>query len=182
MADNINQVVIPFNKSKLWGMALCCAVFILLGFLFVLTPYHFKSPLIHSLTIIRILGFIALALFGYFLGLYIPRLTAGEPGLVVDEQGITDNTTHAAPGLIPWKDIVAIHPQKITGQKFMVIKVSDPQIYIEKAKGIEARSLKGNLQLCGSPVVISAAALKCNFKTLENILTEAFEKYKKTPS
>lgn len=176
--STVAPVIIPFNKAKLWGLCICCVLFIVLGFFFVLAPYDFRSPLIHNLFIIRLLGFVALALFGYFLGQYLPKLSNKVPGLRIDDKGITDHSTASSVGFIQWEDVTEVHRQSIAGQKYMVIKVRNPEAYIGRAPGTDKRLLKGNLQLCGSPVAISATPLKCNFKQLENLLTAAFNRHK----
>ncbi len=178
MNTTVAPVAIPFNKAKLWGLSICCVLFIVLGFFFVLAPYDFKSPLIHNVFIIRILGFVALALFGYFLGQYIPKLSSKASGLRIDDQGITDHSTASGVGFIPWEDVTEIHRQSVAGQKYVVVKVRNPESYIGKAPEAEKRLLKGNLQLCGSPVIISSSSLKCNFKQLESMLTAAFKQHK----
>lgn len=174
--DTIYPVVIPLNKTRLWWSAVCCTLFIVLGFFFVLIPQELKSPLIHNVFIIRILGFIALLLFGYFLGAIIPQLSNKQPGLVIDEKGITDHSTANSVGFIDWKDVTEVHRKSITGQKYIIIKVKNPEAYIERVSGIEKRSLKANLQLCGSPIAIPSTSLKCKFKQLEMLLTESFTK------
>lgn len=172
-------ISIPLSKGKLWWHTLGCVLFIALGFLFVIAPASFISPLIHNPLIIRILGFLSLIVFGYFLGAYIPKLQQRGPGLLIDITGITDHSTEASIGLIKWEDITEIRQKKITSNRFMIVMVKNPEDYIAKAtEKSKIWWLKGNLDLCGSPIAISSQSLKCKFKELENILTNAFNHYK----
>src|SRR5699024_4613228 len=124
--------------------------------------------LIHNILIIRILGFISLILFGYFLGSYIPKLRARGPGLVIDKNGITDHSTEASVGFIKWEDITDIRQKKITSNKVMVVRVRNPDEYIARAtEKSNIWWLKGNLELCGSPIAIPSQSLKCKFNDLE---------------
>src|SRR5690625_4129564 len=122
MREN-NAVSIALNKKKLWLWSIGCVLFIVLGFFFIFDPGDFKSPFIHQVLIIRLLGFIALIVFGYFLGTYIPELADKSPGLVIDEEGIVDNSTEVSLGKIIWEDIKNIYSKKVATNKFILIEV-----------------------------------------------------------
>lgn len=174
-----DRVVIPLNKGRMWIWSIICVLFIVLGFFFVLTPYDLRSPLIHNLLAIRVLGFIALILFGYFLGAYIPKLRDKLPGLIIDENGVNDNSTEVSIGEISWDSVMAVYRQSVAPNKFMIIKVKDPEAYIARTSGrMQKNALKGNLKIYGSPIAIPSNTLKCRFKELESLLTNAFEQYK----
>lgn len=174
---NEDQIIIPFNKAKLWWLSFACAFFIILGFLFVLVPGDFKSPLINNLFMIRVLGFISLVLFGYFLGLYIPRLKDRGPALIIDENGITDHSSAISAGFIKWDDVTGIKRKTIASRKWIIVMVRNPEEYIVRSNSnVLTRALNSNLRLYGSPVAISSHELKCRFNELERLLKEAFQK------
>lgn len=178
--NTAHSVVIPLSKTKLWFSALGCTLFIAFGFFFIFRPWSLISPLIHVIWMIRGIGFISLIVFGYFLGVYIPKIRNRNPGLQIDDRGIVDYSTEMEIGLIDWEDIIEIKKKSLSLNKFMVVRVKNPEKYIERAEGkMRKRTLKANLELCGSPITIPATTLKCKFKELEKILTQSFDHYKK---
>ncbi len=177
--NSTDSVVIPLSKGKLWLAAVGCVIFIILGFFFVLRPWYLRSPFIHSLWIIRGIGFISLIVFGYFLGAHIPKLRDRSPGLVIDASGILDNSTSVGNFHIGWDEILDVRQTKISFNKYMVVVIKNPEAFIEKVedKG-KQRLLNANYKICGSPITIPSSTLKCKFKDLKGNLKEAFERYK----
>ena len=47
--------------------------------------------------------------------------------LEVDERGITDNSSSAAPGLIPWDDIAAVYDWQVRQGHTLAIDLKDPE-------------------------------------------------------
>ncbi|HLR36615.1 MAG TPA: STM3941 family protein [Chitinophagaceae bacterium] len=176
-----DSVVIPLNKTKMWLLAVGCVLLIIVGFLFVLRPWDLQSPLIHSILIIRILGFVSLVIFGYYLGVYVPKLSAKKPGLKIDEHGIVDNSSETSVGTILWEDIVAVEKKVVASSKFVVVKVKNPEDYIGRmSKRSHQKALHGSFKYFGTPIVISSSSLKCKFKKLEQLLQTGFQKYGNT--
>ena len=97
----------------------------------------------------------------------------------MDEVGINDTSTHTALGLIKWEEITKIESLDIEGTLFLLIQVVNPEQYLERTKYFSRRSLKVGIKMYGTPVIISAHSLKCNFDELEDLLHTSLEKYKK---
>lgn len=90
--------------------------------------------------------------------------------LKIDEQGITDNSSMASVGFIPWIDIVSIKTAaNIFKKKLIVIGVKNSAEYI-RTSGRMSSSLKDLNKQFGSPVVIIADNLDYNMDELLLIL------------
>ncbi|MES1199699.1 MAG: STM3941 family protein, partial [Pseudomonadota bacterium] len=77
--------------------------------------------------------FIAAALLGALGAIFITRkLFDKRPGLVLSAEGIVDNSSGVAAGLIPWSDIEAFNVAEIRGNKFIVVLVKDPEKYLQR--------------------------------------------------
>src|SRR5580698_10622693 len=51
----------------------------------------------------------------------------GKPGLIIDHQGIVDNSSAVSAGRILWDEIVGFRVSEIAGQRFLTIGLTDPQ-------------------------------------------------------
>ncbi|MCX7343521.1 MAG: hypothetical protein NT128_05205 [Proteobacteria bacterium] len=113
----------------------------------------------------------------------LKKLCDNSPGLIITEEGVTDNSSATSVGFIPWEDVIKIEEIKISHQKFINLVLRDPQTYIDKQKSaFKRRAMKMNYNMCGTPVSISANSLKCSYKELKAMLEQKFVEYNKKNS
>ena len=106
------------------------------------------------------------------------KIFDSRPGLIIDSQGIVDNSSAVAAGRIFWHEINGLKISDIAGQRFITIEVVDAKIFVERG-GFLRRTLNAvNTKMTGSPLSISSNSLRVNFDQLVFQLTEAFEQYK----
>jgi hypothetical protein len=82
-----------------------------------------------------------------------------SPGLIVDENGITDRSNLASIGFIPWSDIESI--KKVKGdfnRPLIAVVVKEPEVYINKTTNMAA-SRRMQYEQFGSPILISLSSL-----------------------
>lgn len=173
------KIEIPLSKSKMGLLFSGSVGFVFLGFLFLRSPEDWLTNRIHSTVVIRILGSISILFFG-IIGVSIgKKFFDKKMGLIIDDQGITDNSSGNSVGLIEWEDIVGIDHLEVATNKFLLIKTDKPEKYIEKAKSwLSKRAMKTNYKMYGSPISISASSLKIGFHELETLLNTEFRKRK----
>jgi hypothetical protein len=118
-------------------------------------------------------------LFG-FCGVYAGgKLFDRKPGLILNSQGIFDNSSAASLGLIPWERVRGLRVVSLSGQKFLVVDLSDPKEFLARA-GLWNRWLAWmNWKFYGSPVQISAMTLACGFRTLHETVKQAWDRFGK---
>lgn len=103
-----------------------------------------------------------------------------KAGLIIDSNGITDNSNGASVGLIEWQDIADVEIKHVTSTKFILINVVNPEKYIKKAKSkMKAKLMRSNMKLVGTPIAITSSTLKYDFKNLEKLLQTEFKRNKK---
>jgi hypothetical protein len=173
----MNKIEIPLSKSKIALMALGSIAFVAAGFLFIfyLADHQTRfDPLI-----IKIVGAIAIIFFGATGISSFKKLFDNKSGLIVDENGIIDNSSGVSIGLIEWKDISGIRTKQVMSTKFLLIDTIDPEKYIQKANKFKGRIMRSNLYMYGTPLSIASNALKYNFNDLDKLLHTEFLKYKK---
>jgi hypothetical protein len=114
---------------------------------------------------------IACLLFGISTAYGIDKLRDEKPALVVDAEGIKDNSSAIAVNLIKWKEIYEVKVMIIRQTKLLLIFVDHPQQFLEREKNILKRVLMMiNYSIFKTPVTISASSLDYNFIKLARII------------
>jgi hypothetical protein len=88
------------------------------------------------------------------------------PGLVLGPEGLVDNSSAVAAGFIPWSEVTGVHVFELNRQKMLVLHVADPEKYIGRGNALQRTLNRANTSMCGSPIVISATALRISFPEL----------------
>jgi len=169
------QIEVPISKNKLILMILGSIIFIALGFwLIIVRPPVLFFNKADSAPIDLIVGIAGILFFGLCFVYIAKKLADNNPGLIINSDGITDNSSGVSAGLIPWKDINEITKETIANQDFLVIKVKNPEEYINRQTGlIKRKAMEMNYKSFGSPINISSNGLKCNFNELYQIINNS---------
>jgi hypothetical protein len=101
-----------------------------------------------------------------------------RPGLIIDDQGIVDNSSAVGAGRILWDEVVALNVSEIAGQRFITIVVADPEKFVGRGVFLSRMLNAVNTKMTGSPINISSNSLGLKFDELVQALTAAFEKHK----
>jgi hypothetical protein len=173
-----NITTIQLSKTKLIKNTLLTLLFFIAGLLFVLKPFWFiKSA---SPTVIVIIGYIVLVLAGLGLLAYIIKLSDKKPGLIIDEEGITDNSSGVAAGKILWSDIKKVSVERVSGQQLIMVEVKNPQQYIKAQKNPLKKSMMTlNYSLYKTPIHITAMGMKVKFDNLYKAVENGFQQSKR---
>lgn len=147
---------IPYNKIRMSLLLIGSFLFLLLSIWLMTVPDNpfglYGEPVMISIGAIG-------ALFTGLGSIIITRmLLSGKLAIEVNDEGIRDETSGVSIGLIRWKDIESIEPYRLLGNDFILINVSNPEYYYERARGSLARqAMERNEHLTGTPV-----QLNCN--------------------
>jgi hypothetical protein len=182
MKEN-DKIVIELSKSKLTKLLIFSVLFLVGGLWMITTNPQISNPVFNN-PIVKTLASYGSAIMGLF-GVYFfaRKLFDKKPGLIIDENGIYDNTSAFNFGLIPWNDISQIYERTIQAsiaskQRFVTIGLLNPEKYISReTNAIKRKLLAVNAKSYGSPIHISTNGLKINHADLLKILNEAFIKY-----
>ena len=163
---------ISTDKSKVISIILISIAFIVVGFWFVFsfaTMQNRFSPLL-----IQILGVASILFFGLTLFYTIPKYFDKSPGLIFTNNGIIDNTNGTSVGLIEWNDIAEIKIIEIWKTKAVLLLTDKPEKYIERASSSQAKIMRANLKLYGTPLCITPQTLKIDFEDLYDLILEEY--------
>lgn len=171
-----HRIEIQLSKTKLLLLLLGSLTFVGLGLWFVIDPPANQHYYRYSPTTILIVGYASIIFFGLCSLIAIRKLSDNKPGLIIDDLGLTDNSSGVSGGRIPWTDISHISVIEIQRRKIIMLQVNNPQDYIgRQTNGLKRKLMKINLNKFGSPISISSNALKISFTELHKLLVDNFE-------
>jgi hypothetical protein len=182
-----SRIEIPFSRAKLTRLLVISIVFTLLGSWIFQVKTGTGHGLFNSEIFRKVVGLMSILMGG--LGIYFSsrKLFNNEPGLVIDREGIVENSGAVSVGRIPWSDISEIKEttvQALTSkQRFIIIVVKNPTEYISRqGSSVTRRLLTLNFNKSGSPVHITTNGLKIKHDELKDILTKKFAEHEQQKS
>lgn len=176
MENVANSIQIPLSKTKIVLLTIGSLVLVCLGIWFILgfaTLQNRISPLL-----IRLIGVVAVLFFGGTFAFSIHKYFDSGPGLIINQNGIIDNTSGVSIGLIDWESITGIRSKQIMSTQLLLIDTNDPEKFVAKASGIKAKIMRTNYNMYGTPLSITATTLKYDAAELEELLKSALLKNK----
>lgn len=174
----MDKIEIPLSKGKLLLILLGGLAFVVFGVIFIVNPEQFLSTRMRNPEWLRLIGIASVLFFGALTIYAIKKLLGNPIGLVIDEEGITDNTNAAGVGLIKWADITGLERVQVKSTKILLVHISNPEEYLNKTKGFKKLLIKGNYNMYGTPLSITSNTLKYNFNDLEQLIAERLLKRK----
>jgi hypothetical protein len=119
---------------------------------------------------VTVTGYVGLIFFGLS-GLYIfYKLFDSKPGLVIDKDGIYDNSSAAAGHLIKWERITGLRVEQVMSTKFILIDIENPEEFMDGVNGIKKKLMWSTFKMYGTPTSISSSTLSCDFDELFQII------------
>ena len=177
--NNTGSTAIPFSKKKLSKLLITSVVFAALGCWMLLSPTEEGNRLINNPIAKNgvAIGAIRMGLPGTAIAL--KRLLRTQAALLIDDSGITDHSSQVAAGFVPWDDVHLITTTTVVNQKFVVLIVKNPEVYIRRKKNvIGRRGMRMNFKNNGSPICISASGLQCTTSELIEMIERKLSAYK----
>lgn len=176
---NEEQIEIPLSKTKMTLAFFCSLVFVGLGIWFLVNPPKVRNLILVNPTMIFIIGIVSILFFGLVAIMIFCKFSDKKAGLIINRQGIIDNSSGVSAGLIPWTDIQEITIVQVMHQKFLMVIVKNPQEYLYRvASPVKRSAMKMNYKSYGSPISISANALQTDFDKLHKLMNEKMNEYK----
>lgn len=154
-------------------------VFVGLGLWLLTNPPVINLWLFGDPRVIFMAGLASVIFFGLISVTVFRKISDKKPGLIINRQGITDNSSGVSAGQILWTDIKEIIILEEVNQKILVIIVKNPDDYLKKVsnplKWILMKMTHGSY---GSPISISSNALQTNLDDLYKLLMKKMNQYK----
>jgi len=162
-------LTIPIHKTKVILMLLGSLCFVACGcWMWTSADTQTKeSPLfLKVLAAACILFFSTTFLFGIIV------ILRKQYGLIIDDKGITDNSTIYKERFIPWAAITGLGVMQIGRTRILLIKVREPELFIDCERGWKRGLLMQSYRSYGTPVSLTANILKINVDNLSALIQE----------
>lgn len=179
MVKKSNDIIIALSKK--WLVIYLCSsfIFVVIGFLLLINPSDFISPISKNIPVIEIIGCLGIIIFGFASVLLLKKLIDKKSGLILSEQGIYDNASSSGVGLIEWEDIESIVVIDKESERGIVIKVTDHEKYIARIKNKLVKiNMRASIKWYESPIIITAANLEIDDDELQKLITQYYQKFK----
>ncbi|MCL2715340.1 MAG: hypothetical protein FWD68_12315 [Alphaproteobacteria bacterium] len=137
----------------------------------ILSARRFHMPwFIHFVGIITVLFFGACAAYG------IRKLLDTSAGFIFNASGFIDNSISVGNGTVPWSEIVGTEEVVISMQRMLVVKLRDPEKFLEPGWGLREIIKKAAYKSYNSPVILTSTLLDIDFASFVSM----FERYRQT--
>lgn len=173
------QIEIPLSKKKLFLILFGAIGFVFIGLWFLINPPISSNQIFGLSSIYSIVGLISVLFFGLGAVVVFSKISDKKAGIIINSQGIIDNSSGVSAGLVSWKDIQEIKVAQVMNQKFLMLIVKNPRDYLARVTNtIKRKGMEINYKTYGSPISISASSLKIYFDELHNLLVDKMKEYK----
>jgi hypothetical protein len=175
-------VKIPLNKGRMAFLIIVCISFIAVGVFLMMT--HWDQ--VQYTILAWVIGLVVLLFFG-FAALYLLRkFFDPKPGLVIDDEGIIDNSSFVAAERIYWKNIKDVYVTRvrtsvILGKRYqdsLTFSVDNVEEIMARQKGFKKLLMNLNKRYYRSPVQVSSVILKSDFSQLAEIIKKCLGAYR----
>ena len=167
--DRADRIAIALSKVKVALLTAGALLFVALGIgLLEIADVQRRFPPLY----VKGVSVLAIGFFG-LCGIYaLFKLLDRSPGLVLDREGIIDNSSGISAGRVAWREIREIRVVSIHRQRFLAFIVDDPQKYLGKGSVLKRVFVRMNYRMYGTPIFIGAHSLKIKFDQLEKLIAE----------
>lgn len=146
-----NSIEIYPKTSKMIFLGISGLIFVVLGILFAIKRVEFGIDLF----LVVITSYIGVPFFGFGFVYIMYRIIKKKPSLVVNQDGIIDNSSAISVGLIKWYEIEELFIYVFLGQKFLGIVPKDYQGFIANINPIKRKIIQINKGMVKAPINIT---------------------------
>jgi len=166
------EIEIPLKKIKIGLYLLGAMVFVLLGGWMINSALLAKNQLVGKF-IFFIIGLAGVLFFGLLAFVMLIKIFKTKAGLILSDEGLTDNTSGVAAGFISWKEIRKINISNSGSNSYLVVLVKNPEKFIKRERNFIKRfAMRMNYKMTGTPIHIMANFLDIDLYTLDCLITD----------
>ncbi|RBA27740.1 STM3941 family protein [Flavobacterium tibetense] len=173
------NIEIKLDKKKILKSLFYINIFFLTCFLFVLTPQTFTSVICRNKHIIFTIGILGIILALIYLYPLFSKLFKNKAGLIINENGIFNNTEYLNLGFIKWSDVISVKTKTCGKGKYLLLELENEDEYMKRLDNcIFKFYAKFNKVQYGTIVHITHSTLDCSFEDLERLILSSYNQNK----
>lgn len=155
MADT-EPLRVSFSKPKILKLLMHSSIFLILGVSLLALWYGVlmdqNNPFALKGVVLQVCSWLCILFFcfiGYFL---VSEYNSAEPGLIIDDNGITDHTSELSAGQIPWSNIETVVCVSAGIRSYCSIFLKDPSEFMDKENFLVKLFKRMNVKSTGPQV------------------------------
>jgi hypothetical protein len=176
------DVIIHFKKSKILLLIAGGSGMAALGVWLAGMPQSMTQK---PIWYVHAVGVIAALFFGLCTLIGIARLFRRGPALILDRQGMLDQSGGAAVGRLSWLEVRSLRVVAVRRTKFLVVDVHNPRQYLDDGNAWQRLLRSGNQRTVGSPIALSSSTLDIDFdelaRSVEHFYTRSAGQGRRSP-
>ena len=172
-----NEYSVPFSRKKILSVIRTNLFFVLI-FSFFLVMFTIKPT--ERTPIFQLLATPLILLFAFVMISALRKLKNESPGLIVNSQGIIENSSFFPVGLIHWNDVISLYVQQARSSRWLMIQVRDPERYFNQDNYLIHAFQWLNSIFGGSSFFLSAGLIEIDFDEMVELMREYHKKYGST--
>jgi hypothetical protein len=118
----------------------------------------------------ELVGWIGILFFGLCGGWILSKLFSHRISLIIDRDGLLDNSSALPAGRIPWDQIARIGITKVESQRFLGIDVRDRTLLATPTSGLRRWAEDFNAAVAGYPFGIPATTIDRTLEELHDLI------------
>lgn len=168
-------IEIPINKSKaIKRFALFVLLLVIFTFMIIQPQFFVKG---NNFGLIKGTGYVGTLICIILTALVAQKVFNRKPGLIIDNEGIIDNSLGVVFNKVLWSEVKSITHLQNADQHYIALILKNPEQYIaSEYHSLKRKMLELNYSTIKTPVNIAASRLKMNFDNLHALLLNTFEK------
>ena len=163
------MIVIRAPRMKLLFLFALSAIFVAAGSWLFLIPMSFLSPLTKA---VGLLGILFGGLSG---GWYLSRMFSNRMSLILDQEGLLDNSSGAPAGRIGWDQISRVGIVSLQNNRFVGIDVVDRKAFAASSSPFRRYIEESNAAITGFPVNIPSFAVDRSLEELRDLIRKYWQ-------
>jgi hypothetical protein len=171
MQDESGRLVIYLSRANASAFLVGAVALVGLAVAFALYGEEMGAPVLA----IAVAAGAGVPFFGACAVYLLHRLVVPRPALVVDEEGIYDNATLMAVGLIRWEEIERVEVYRFQGQVILGIYPKNLVAVLARQGWLKRRLIRLNLKLGCAPINIPEVAVPIKVEELARWLERCLQ-------
>lgn len=172
---SVSSIVIRYSRTKRMILFFLSGLMLVVGTGILIKSFGKKpylNPYSMPIGVILLLGVVGIFIFAN-------KLFMNKTAMVIDDNGVVDNSNEGSIGFIPWQDVLEVKKKKVAGRKFICLMVQNPNDYLSKRTSlIQQKRMEFNNTYCDTPVVISPKGLSMDYYTLLELIQRKHNLFK----
>jgi hypothetical protein len=159
----MNGLVIYAKRGKQILYGILCLIFVMVSGLLLMIGFEENGSDSLKFMIGGAVGFI---FFGLCMVYWVKSMVKRKPALIINREGILDQSTYIGAGLVKWDEIVDVDLVNFGGQTYLGIYTVDPELIINRSSPFKKLLNRLNKGLLNTQVNIPVKILDCSMDNL----------------